>query len=491
MSSSVLGSSERPLRVAIIGSGPSGFYAVDALFKVDGLHVRCDVFDRLPVPYGLVRGGVAPDHQKMKSVTRQYEKIAADDRFRFFGNVMLGKDLTVEDLLEHYDQIVYAVGNEEARELGIPGEHLEGVFSATEFVYWYNGHPDFCDRKFDLSKARRIAVVGNGNVAIDVCRILIQDPERLASTDIADYALETLRNSAVEEVILLGRRGPAQVAFSPKEIKELAELEGVELFVRPGPMELDPVSRKWLESGSAPKSATKNVAFLTKASEQEPADGRRLDCRFLVSPVELTGVDGALTGVRLQRNLIYATDDGTPRPKGSDVYVDEEVQMIFKAIGYRGTPIPGVPFHEDWGIIPNDEGRVTNEGETVAHQYVVGWAKRGPEGLIGTNNPDSKATVANMVEDLAGAVVEPLSEAEAGGICKLLKSRDVRFVTFADWQKLDGLELQRGEASGQVRTKFTQLEDVLRALDKLDTGPGDRDAIPEPGLLGLGQEPSR
>ncbi|MDG2143143.1 MAG: FAD-dependent oxidoreductase [Planctomycetota bacterium] len=468
MSSSVLGSPERPLRVAIIGSGPSGFYAVDALFKTEGLHVRCDVFDRLPMPYGLVRGGVAPDHQKMKGVTRSYEKIATDDRFRFFGNVTLGEDLTVSDLTEHYDQIVYAVGNEEARELGIPGEDLAGVCSATEFVYWYNGHPDFCDRKFDLSNARRVAVVGNGNVAIDVCRILIQDPERLASTDIADYALEALRSSTVEEVILLGRRGPAQVAFSPKEIKELAELEGVDLFVRPGPMDLDPVSRQWLGGGAAPSSAAKNVAFLTEASKKEGTGGRRLDCRFLVSPVELVGVDGVLAGLRLQRNEIVATEDGTPRPKGSDVHVNLDVQMVFKAIGYRGTAIPGVPFREDWGIIPNEEGRVISGEETVAQQYVVGWAKRGPSGLIGSNNPDSKATVKKMVEDIPGVKVEPLDEAEAEGICDLFRSRGVRYVTFSDWQKIDKLELQRGEASGQVRTKFTRVEDLLSALDSLE-----------------------
>lgn len=468
MSSPTLGSADRPLRVAVIGSGPSGFYAVDALFKVGDLHVRCDVFDRLPMPYGLVRGGVAPDHQKIKNVIRVYKKIAADERFRFFGNVKLGRDLQVSELTEHYDQIVYAVGNEEARELGIPGEDLEGVCSATEFVYWYNGHPDYRDRQFDLSKARRVAVVGNGNVAMDVCRILIQDPEGLAATDIADYALEVLRNSKIEEVLLLGRRGPAQAAFSPKEIKEVAGLEGVDLVLGPSVMDLDPVSRQWLESGAAPKSATKNVDFLTGVAEGKAEGGapaeRRVDCRFLVSPVELTGHQGTLTGVRLQLNRIYAADDGTPRPKGTDEHVDEEIQMIFKAIGYRGTAIPGVSFREDWGIIPNDEGRVTSDGEVVPNQYVVGWAKRGPSGLIGTNSPDSKATVEKMVEDLQGATVAGLPDGEANSICELLESRGVRVVTYADWKKLDSLELQRGEASGQVRSKFTRLDEVLDAL---------------------------
>ncbi|MEE2886247.1 MAG: FAD-dependent oxidoreductase [Planctomycetota bacterium] len=466
MSSPALGSPDRPLRVAVIGSGPSGFYAVDALFKVGDLRVRCDVFDRLPMPFGLVRGGVAPDHQKIKNVIRVYDKVAADERFRFFGNVKLGRDVTVQDLTEHYDQIVYAVGNEEARELGIPGEDLKGACSATEFVYWYNGHPDYRDREFDLSQARRVAVVGNGNVAMDVCRVLIQDPERLATTDIADYALEVLRASTIEEVMLLGRRGPAQAAFSPKEIKEVAELDGVDLVLEPLAMDLDPVSRQWLESGSAPKSSNKNVDFLTKVSEEAPAGGRRVDCRFLVSPVELTGTDGVLSGVRLQRNRIYAADDGTPRPKGTDEYVDEEIQMIFKAIGYRGTPIPGVPFREDWGIIPNDEGRVTDDGEVVPQQYVVGWAKRGPSGLIGTNSPDSKATVEKMVEDLPGVAATELPDGEADQICDLLKSRGVRYVTFADWREIDRIEQERGEATGRVREKFTQLDQVFEALGR-------------------------
>ncbi|MCB9889389.1 MAG: FAD-dependent oxidoreductase [Planctomycetes bacterium] len=462
-----LGTPSRPLRVAVIGSGPSGFYAVEALFKVGDLVVRCDVFDRLPTPYGLVRGGVAPDHQKIKSVTRIYDKIAAHPGFRFLGNVKLGRDLQVEDLAAHYDQIVYAVGNESARELGIPGEDLEGVCSATEFVFWYNGHPDYRECEFDLSRTRRVAVVGNGNVAMDVCRVLIQDPERLAETDIADHALDVLRNSAVREVVLLGRRGPAQAAFSPKEIKEVAELEGVDLEIDPESVELDDVTKAWLAGGDAPKSAEKNLAFLAEVAARGPGSNeRKVHSRFLVSPVELVGEGGRLTRVRLQRNEIFAARDGTPRPRGLDDTFDEEVQMLFTAIGYRGIPIPGVPFDAEWGLIPNDEGRVLTArgGSIVPGQYVVGWAKRGPSGLIGTNSPDSKATVEKMVEDLRGQTADPLPEDEAERILTLLRGRGVDVVSFADWQRLDAFEQERGKALGRVRQKLVEIDAMLGAI---------------------------
>ncbi len=262
-----LGSQQRPLRVAVVGSGPSAFYAVDALFKVGDLHVRVDVFDRLPTPYGLVRGGVAPDHQKIKNVIRVYEKIAAREGFRFFGNVKLGQDIQVQDLVEHYDQIVYAVGNEGSRDLGIPGEDLDGVHSATEFVFWYNGHPDYRHLTFDLENATTVAVVGNGNVAMDLTRILIKDPEQLGETDIADYALEVLSQSKIREVILLGRRGPAQAAFSTKEIQEIAALEDSDTVASAADVEVDEVTAAWL-SKSAPKPAQRNLTFLTELAEK-------------------------------------------------------------------------------------------------------------------------------------------------------------------------------------------------------------------------------
>lgn len=464
-----LGSPSRPLRVAVVGSGPSAFYACEALLKAPELTVRIDMFDRLPTPFGLVRGGVAPDHQKIKSVVKVYEKVAADPRLRFFGNVKLGRDVHVEDLTAGYDQIVYAVGNESDRSMGIAGENLGGVHSATAFVGWYNGHPDFRNLTFDLESARRVAVVGNGNVAMDVTRILAADPEELASTDIADHALEALRRSKVEEVLLLGRRGPAQAAFSPKEIEEVGALAGVDLVVSAGAMDFDDVTLRWLET-DAPRAAKRNVRYLSEQSQRGEGDQvRKVRCQFLVSPVELVGEDEQLTAVRLQHNELYAADDGTPRPRATEDYSTEPAQLVFKAIGYRGVPIPGVPFHERWGIIPNRDGRVLDgaDGAVVPGQYVVGWAKRGPTGLIGTNSPDSKLTVQAMLADLAGVDADELDAADDGRTAHLLGQRGVDFVTYEDWQRLDRYEIEQGQAKGKVRDKLSSVDEMMRVVRQL------------------------
>lgn len=461
-------SNSRALRVAVIGSGPSGFYAVGALFKSD-VPVSVDLFDRLPTPFGLVRGGVAPDHQKIKNVIRVYNKTASDPRFRFFGNVMIGRDLSVKELLEHYDQVVFATGNESDRTLGIPGEDLAGVHSATEFVGWFNGHPDFQDRSFALDRAKRVVVVGNGNVAMDVTRILAQDPDRLADTDITEKSLAMLRKSTVEEIVLLGRRGPAQAAFSPKEIKEIGELKSADLIVDPGEMGLDEVSSRWLEEHAAP-SAKKNVAYLTEKSQQPSRQaGRRILCRFLVSPLRLIGEEGRLTAVEIEHNELAADDSGTPRPRATGKTETLAADLIFKAVGYRGLPIPGVPFHERWGILPNDEGRILDaeNGSPLPGLYAVGWAKRGPTGLIGTNSPDSQATVQKMLED-AAVMERPLdSEKEPKAIVERLKAKGVDFVTFEDWQRLDAEETRLGEAKGKIREKLTSLDDMMAAVRKL------------------------
>ncbi|MGE3172609.1 MAG: NADP oxidoreductase [Planctomycetota bacterium] len=462
------GSGDVPLRVCTVGSGPSAFYATEALQKA-GLNVRVDMFDRLPTPFGLVRGGVAPDHQKIKSVVKVYEKISADPSFRFFGNVKLGRDLEVKDLERHYHAIVWAIGCESDNRLGIPGEDLAGVHSATEFVGWYNGHPDFRDRAFDLAKARRIAVVGNGNVAMDVSRVLLQDPEILAATDIADHAVAALRRSNVQEVLLLGRRGPAQAAFSPKEIEEIDELPHVDVVVTEDEARLDDYSRQWL--GSQPRSAQRNVAFLeAQAQKGEGSAPKKLRCRFLVAPVEIDGGvegnDGRVAAVRVQRAELHPDANGTPRPRPIDRYETLPVDLVFKSIGYRGLPLPGLPFDDKKGIVPNRDGRVLRAagGDVLPGHYVVGWAKRGPTGLVGTNSPDSKATVQELLADVQADKVLGCGGAD---IAATLQQRGVDFVTWQDWQRLDAWEQEQGKARGKVRHKEPSVEALMAAVRRL------------------------
>ncbi len=465
-----LGSAERPLWVAVVGSGPSGFYAVDALFKAEGRTVHCDVFDRLPTPFGLVRGGVAPDHQKIKSVIAAYERTAAHPRFRFFGHVRLGRDVTVEQLRSIYDCVIYAFGNESDRKMGVEGEELRGVHSATAFVGWYNGHPDFQDESFDLDSARRVAVIGNGNVAMDVTRILAKRPAALEETDIAGAALDALAESKVEEILLLGRRGPAQAAFSPKEIQEVCAVEGCDTVVEPADVDLDPISRDWLEK-DAPPAATKNLDILVEQSKRgEGTHDRKVRCRFLVSPVSFGGEAGRVTSIRLEHGRLEADAHGTPRARGTGEFTDEPVDLVFKAIGYRGVPIAGVPFDEDWGIVPNVGGRVVKERgseEPTPGEYVVGWAKRGPTGLIGTNNADSKATVASLLEDIAVRHAAPLPAGHEHRIEALLEENGVEFVTYDDWKRLDAYEVERGKEKGKAREKVTSVEEMVAIVRRL------------------------
>jgi ferredoxin--NADP+ reductase len=470
MAQDLLGSGARPLRVAVIGSGPSAFYAVEALFKVEGLNCRCDMFERLPTPFGLVRGGVAPDHQKIKSVVRIYDQIATDPRFRFFGNVRVGTDLTVDELRSAYDCRIWAVGNEGDRRMGIPGEDLDGVHSATAFVGWYNGHPDHQQHRFDLGRVRRVAVIGNGNVAVDVARVLLQEPSRLESTDISDTALEELRRSEVEEVVLVGRRGPAQAAFSPKELQEIAHLEGVRLEVPSAEIEIDPASAAWLGS-SAPRSAQRNVALLTELAAADKSSGRRLRIVFCASPQSVLGGEGRVVGLELERNRLEADAEGVPRPHGTGERFQVDCELVLAAIGYRGIPVPGLPFCERRGIIPNDAGRVLSapEGDVLPGDYVVGWAKRGPTGLIGNNSPDSKDTVRALVEDLGERTAERLSDADLENVPTLLGSRGVAFVDYADWQAYDGWEVAQGVHRGKVRHKLTDTAEILEVMRSLRT----------------------
>jgi ferredoxin--NADP+ reductase len=459
---SIPGTAERPLCVAVIGSGPSGFYAAEALLKTPGLTVRVDVFDRLPTPFGLVRGGVAPDHQKIKAVIAVYERVAADPRIRFFGNVKLGVDVTVDDLRARYDQIVYAVGCESDRKMGIPGEDLAGSYSATDFVGWYNGHPDHRNHKFDLS-CEAAAVVGIGNVAMDVVRILAQDPEILAKTDIAAHAVEALRKSKVKRVYLLGRRGPAQAAFSPKEIEEIGEIERANLVVREDEIKLDEVSKAEL----ADATVKKNCDYLSEAAKKGAGDkDRKVMARFCVSPVELIGKDGKVAAIKLERNNLEPDGKGSVKARGSGSFETlEGVGLVFRSVGYRGIPVPGVPFDEKAGRIANDAGRVTSAGAVVPGEYVVGWAKRGPSGLVGTNRADSVLTVNAMLADLKdGKLPGRAVDASVAATPKLLSAKGVKAVTFAQWKELDKMELANGAKNGKIREKFTRVEEMLAAL---------------------------
>jgi ferredoxin--NADP+ reductase len=470
---SKVGTKENPLRVAIIGAGPTGFYTAEHLFKRKDLAVEVDMYDSLPTPFGLVRAGVAPDHQKIKSVTNLYTRIANKPGYRFFGNVKFGEDISLEDLQDHYHQIVFCTGAQTDNYLNIPGADLEGHHPATEFVAWYNGHPDFRDRQFDLSQ-EKVAVIGVGNVAIDVARILSLSHDELAKTDIADYALEALSNSGVKEVYIIGRRGPVQAKFTTPEIKELGELEEADVFTLPEEMELDELSQKELES-TADRGTARKVELLQNYSENKPTGKpKKLILRFLVSPVEMYGDDqGHLNGMKLVKNKLYATDAGTLRPAATGEFEELEVGLVFRSIGYRGVPLPGVPFNKSWGVIFNEEGRIVDPetGKPIVGEYTAGWIKRGPSGVIGTNKPDALETVEKMMEDLnAGIYLHP-SRKDAADALEMVKERKPDFFSFQDWEKLDQIEVARGEAQNRPRVKFTTVKEMMEAVGKQAVEP--------------------
>ncbi len=462
------GTEGEPLRVAIVGAGPTGFYATDQLFRQPGLVAEVDMYDRVPTPYGLVRAGVAPDHQKIKAVTAVFDKVAANPRFRFFGGVELGRHVSVDDLRAHYHMLLYTTGAQTDRRMAIPGEDLGRSHAATEFVAWYNGHPDYRDLTFDLSQ-ERAAVVGVGNVAADVARILSRTPEELAATDIADYALEALSASRIREVYVLGRRGPAQAAFTNPEVRELGELAGADITALPDEVELDELTRQALER--APDRGTqKKVEILKEYARRAPTGKpRRLVMRFLVSPVELRDDGtGAVGGMRLVRNRLYATATGTLQPKATGEFEDLRVGLVFRSVGYRGVPLPGVPFNDDWGVILNDKGRVLDPQtkHPLVGQYTAGWIKRGPTGVIGTNKPDAAETVAGMVEDLARDIhLRPAAPSPAA-VERLIAERQPQYLSYQDWQRLDEIETRRGKETGKPRLKFTRMKDMLAALGR-------------------------
>lgn len=451
----------RPYHVAIVGSGPSGFFAAASLLKFAesadaDRDVRVDMLEMLPTPWGLVRSGVAPDHPKIKSISAQFEKTAADPRFRFFGNIAVGEHVQAAELAEQYDAVVYAVGAQSDRALKIPGEDLPGSVAAVDFVGWYNAHPHFGEMAPNLSGGRAV-VVGNGNVALDVARILVSDPKALANTDIADHALESLGAQGMEEVVVVGRRGPLQATFTTLELRELHDLDGLDdVDVILDPADFADITDEDLEA--AGKTVKQNIKVLRGYAEQEPRGAkRRIVFRFRTSPIELRG-DGRVESIVLGRNELVRDADGRVVAKDTGDREELPVQLVVRAVGYRGVPTPGLPFDERSGTIPHTDGRVDGS----ANEYVVGWIKRGPSGVIGSNKKDSQDTVNTLLDDLHSRELRDFGPDHDEKLVAWLLERQPKLVTGDHWKLIDSHERAAGEPTGRPRVKLASVAELLR-----------------------------
>ena len=456
--------SERILRIAIIGAGPAGFYAAQALLK-SGQRVAVDILERLPTPYGLVRYGVAPDHPTVKSKAYAFDTILKDERVRYFGNVTFGTDIAHGEVKEHYDAVIYTVGASRDKSLGISGENLPGSLSATEFVAWYNAHPYHADLNPPLD-TQHAAVIGMGNVALDVTRALLRNPDELAKTDMAPYAVGALRRSKVTDVHILGRRGPSQASFTPKELLEVAHLPGVEMIVKPDDIEVDQIGT--FEDPLEAKKAKRNLGLFTQFANRKPRpkfrggknDKKRVHIHFFVSPVEVVGQE-QVQSLRLERNKLEPKGNRLSAI-GTNVFEYLDVGLLLRSVGYLSAPLDGVPFNDKRGVIPNEGGRVTTlNGEVVRGEYTSGWVRRGPSGVIGTNKTDAEETVRHLLEDLPE--LSPALEPNPKAVNELLESRGVDYVTFEDWQRISHVEKREGGMRGRRSLKFSSVDAILAA----------------------------
>jgi len=437
------------VRVAVVGSGPAGFYAAGALLSADP-PAEVDMIERLPTPWGLVRLGVAPDHPKLKTVSRAFERIAKQPGFRFLGNVEVGRDLHHDDLVRLYDAVIYAVGAQTDRRLGIPGEDLPGSWAATELVAWYNGHPDYQELDFDLSVERAV-VIGNGNVALDVARMLALTHEELAPTDATDASIAAIESSPLREIVVVGRRGPAQAAFTTPELQEMGELAGADVVV--DPVELE---------GAVPRStnAERNLAVLREFAARKPeGKPRRVVLRFFRSPVAILG-DERVVGIELVCNELDENERAVPTGEHETL----PCGLVFRSVGYHGVALPGVAFDAGSGTIPNEGGRIE------PGVYCAGWIKRGPTGVIGTNKKDATETVELLLEDAAAGRLRPKPEASAAAVDALLAERGVGVVEYAGWTAIDEVERAAGERSGRPRVKLCSWDDLLAAAERIAGG---------------------
>jgi ferredoxin/flavodoxin---NADP+ reductase len=435
--------SAAPLRIAVVGSGPAGFYAAGHLLASD-LAVEVDMIERLPTPWGLVRLGVAPDHPNIKAVSRAFEKIAAQPGFRFFGNVELGRDVTHEELSRLYDAVVYAVGAQTDRRLGIPGEDLPGSWAATELVAWYNAHPDYQAVPFDLNTERAV-VVGAGNVALDVARMLALSPEELAPTDTTDAAIAAINDSPLREIVLLARRGPAQAAFTTPELKEMGELADADVIVDPADLE---------GAVGTDTNSERNLEVLRGYAARPPSGRRRtVVLRFCVSPVEIRG-EGRVEEIEIVHNELVADERGGVRAVPTERHETIPCGLVFRSVGYRGVALPDVPFDEELGVIPNDCGRVE------PGLYCAGWIKRGPTGVIGTNKKDATETTELLLEDARAGLLRRESDER---LESLLAERGVEFVAYGGWEAIDLEERTRGDPHGRPRIKLCTWDELLAA----------------------------
>ncbi len=445
------------LRVAVVGSGPAAFYAAGHLLEAEE-SVEVDMIERLPTPWGLVRLGVAPDHPNIKAVSRAFEKIAKRPGFRFLGNVEVGRDVTPDELLSGYDAVVYAIGAQTDRRLEIPGEDLPGSWAATEFVAWYNGHPDYQDLSFDLSGESAL-VVGNGNVALDVARMLALTRGELAATDTTDPAIDAIAESGIREIVVLGRRGPVQASWTPPELAELGDLAGADVIVDPAELELEPASAAELESATA--LVRRNVDVLRDFAARKPeGKPRAIRLRFGVSPVAILG-QGRVEAVEVVHNRLEADSSGRVRAVPTGELEVVPAGVVFRSVGYHGVALPGTPFDERSGTMPNAGGRILDEhGASIPGLYCAGWIKRGPTGVIGTNKKDATETVDLLLEDVRAGV---LPRDTGAGVDELLAERGVDVVSYGGWEVIDALERARGEAQGRPRVKLRTWDELLAA----------------------------